>query len=145
MIPPFANIGSVWRVLPPGIHVATIKEVERRFATDTHRKRLFDGFWRATGVLRAARCRAVYLDGSFVTEKPNPVDFDACWDSVGVDSRKLDPVLLDFSNARQAQKKKYFGELFPASALAGPGCFFLDFFQIDRHTGKSKGILWIRL
>jgi len=145
MIPASVDIGSLWKVLPPGIHDATLDEARNRFATNDHRKRLFDGFARATEMLRVAGCRTVYLDGSFVTTKPHPGDFDACWDDAGVSVRKLDPVLLDFTNKRRTQKQKYHGELFPAWASAALGSAFIDFFQTDRHTGKDKGIIRIRL
>lgn len=132
-------------MLPPGIHDATLLQVDDRFATNSHRKHLFDGFRRAAEALRAAGCATVYLDGSFVTDKPTPADFDACWDDSGLDVNQLDKVLLDFTNKRQAQKKKYLGELFPARNAAASGIAFLDFFQADRHTGKRKGILRIGL
>lgn len=80
----------------------------------------------------------LYLDGSFVTSKQIPADFDACWDSAGVDPGLLDPVLLDFSGGRAAQKVKYRGELLPSSV-------FLDFFQIDKQSGRSKGIIVLDL
>ncbi len=58
----------------------------------------------------------------------------------------LDPVLLDFSNQRAAQKAKYGGELFPAEAAAEPGGMrFVDYFQRDRVTGAAKGIVAIDL
>lgn len=100
MIPAFIDLGdpALWRVLPPGIHPATLLEVETRFATNAHRAKLFDGFRQAVTSLEGAGCRQVYLNGSFVTEKPYPGDFDACWEPAGVDLNQLDPVLLDFSN-----------------------------------------------
>jgi hypothetical protein len=95
--------------------------------------------------LRGAGCRTIYLDGSFVTDKTIPGDFDACWDVAGVVGAtllRLDPVLLDFADDRAAQKAKYFGEFFPAQALeVGRGRVFLDFFQIDKRTGDPKGIV----
>ena len=96
-------------------------------------------------MLRVARCKTVYLDGSFVTAKSIPGDFDACWDDAGVSVRKLDPVLLDFTHKRRAQKQKYHGEFFPGGAPAAPGSVFIDFFQTDKHTGQEKGIIRIRL
>lgn len=42
-----------------------------------------------------------------------PGDFDACWDTDGVDLDVLDPVLLDLSNHRAAQRQRFGGELFP--------------------------------
>jgi hypothetical protein len=63
-----------------------------------------------------------------------------------VDGERLDPVLLDFTDRRAAQKAKYGGELFPSLAFADPaGNTFLEFFQIDKSTGKAKGIIAIDL
>ncbi len=145
MIPDLVGIGGLWKVLPAGVHNATFDEVEARFATSEHRKRLFSGFKQAALVLRAAGCRRVFLDGSFITAKPLPGDFDVCWDSTGVDPTKLDPVLLDFSNARRKQKDRFKGEFFPANFLADGKHRFLDFFQIDKDTGNAKGIICIEL
>lgn len=104
------------------------------------------GLKEALQALAAAGCRTLYIDGSFVTAKELPGDFDGCWDSEGVDGDLLEPVLLDFSNRRAAQKAKYGGELFPSVALADPaGNTFLDFFQIDKATGDAKGIIAIDL
>jgi hypothetical protein len=75
-----------------------------------------------------------------------PGDFDACWSVSGVDPNLLDPVLLTFDNHRAAQKAKYFGEMFPAELPEGvSGRRFLDFFQIDKITGRPKGIVGLRL
>jgi hypothetical protein len=93
-----------------------------------------------------AGCSRVYLNGSFVAEKELPGDFDACWEASGVDPDLLDPVLLDFSDRRAAQKAMYGGELFPAEVVAEPGgTRFLDYFQRDRITGEAKGIVAIDL
>jgi len=52
----------------------------------------------------------VWLNGSFATSKDEPGDFDACWDTDGVDLDALDPVILDLSAGRSAQKTRYGGE-----------------------------------
>ncbi len=104
------------------------------------------GFGAALENLKSAGCRAVYLDGSFVTIKVIPNDYDACWNEDGVDPYLLDPVLLTFDAGRAAQKAKYMGELFPASVIANAGGLsFLDFFQTDKETGDPKGIVAIGL
>ena len=41
---------------------------------------------------RPTETRRVYLDGSFVSAKLIPGDFDACWDEDGVDFDSIDPV-----------------------------------------------------
>ena len=91
-------------------------------------------------------CRTVYVDGSFVTCKSWPRDFDACWDVAGVDPQRLAPFLLDFSSGRAAQKARFGGELFPVQLPKGPSCkTFLEFLQTDRQTGDPKGIIALDL
>ena len=139
------SIGAIWKVLPPGIHDATFDDVAHSFATNAKRKTLYEGLVRGCQALKVAGCRTVYLDGSYITEKLSPGDFDVCWDPTGVDPAKLDPVLLDFSNKRSNQKMKYGGEFFPSSAKADGSRTFIDFFQMDRESGNEKGIIQIRL
>jgi|SRR6478672_1777406 len=142
MIPPFDETGN----LPPGIHKATWGEVEARFSGSPRRAALALGLREALVVLRNAGCQTACIDGSFVTSKEEPGDFDVCWEARNVDPDALDPVLLRFSEGRRAQKERFGGELFPAEALADPmGTRFLDYFQRDRNTGEPKGIIQIDL
>jgi hypothetical protein len=147
MIPTLIDLGSPapWPVLPPGIHDTTLVEIESTFATTPHRRALFEGFGRVVLALESAGCATVYLDGSFVTGKPHPLDYDGCWELAGVDPTKLDPVLMRFENKRAAQKLKFLGEMFIAERLGAPGVTFLDFFQREKFSGRPKGILRMRL
>ena len=96
--------------------------------------------------LRDAGCRTAYINGSFVTRKAIPNDYDVCWEESGVDPVILDPVLLIFDPGRVAQRAKYMGELFPASVTAdADGLSFLEFFQTDKETGRTKGIVAMNL
>ena len=141
MIPAFNSDGN----LPTGVHWATWQEFAARFGTTPHRQQLLKGLKSALDSLSKAGCQTVYRDGSFVTKKENPNDFDGCWDLTGVDPSLLDPILLLLDDKRVAQKAKYKGELFPASFTAdGVGNTYLDFFQIDRD-GNPKGIVAIDL
>ena len=141
-IPPFREGGN----LPRGIHEATWDEIVARFGTTAWRRELLAGVRDALESLRHAGCQRVYIDGSFVTAKEAPGDFDACWEIAGVDAGLLDPLLLDFSNARAAQKERFRGELFPAEAIADPdGTRFLDYFRRDKFTGEPKGIVALDL
>ena len=107
---------------------------------------LLSGIRAALENLRDAGCKTAYIDGSFVTDKVHPNDFDACWEEEGVDPLLLDPVLLTFDAGRATQKAKYYGELFPASIGAdSEGMSFLEFFQVDRNSGEPKGIVAIDL
>ena len=125
----------------------TLAEIEERFCANDHRKKLFEGLCAVIENLRQAGCRVAYVDGSFVTGKPLPSDFDGCWDPVGVLAARLDPVLLDFENGRAAQKKKYGGEMFICTSPAVPSgnIRFLEFFQKEKHTGEAKGLIGLRL
>jgi hypothetical protein len=146
MIPSLiALAGAPWKVLPPGIHPATLSEVEATFAINQPRRDLFAGFKVGAASLFSAGCLTLFLDGSYVTAKPIPGDYDACWHPAGVDPAKLDPVFRDFSNLRQAQKAKFGGEYFPSTMGNTPSQPFLDFFQNERFTGGRKGIVSIDL
>ena len=95
--------------------------------------------------LRNAGCRMAYIDGSFVTDKEFPEDYDGCRDMRGVDIGMLDPTLYDITQARKAQKDKYFGEFFPMSWIADTeGRTFMEFFQTDRRQ-SPKGLIALEL
>jgi hypothetical protein len=146
VLPPFNRLTGN---LPPGVHVATWGEMVARYSHTPHRLILLAGCKAALDTLRLAGCRRAYIDGCFVTAKAVPHDFDVCWEIAGVDFvvlDQLDPVLLDWSNRRAAQKAKFGGELFIANASADQwGLPYLEFFQRDRDTGQPKGIVAIDL
>ena len=73
--------------------------------------------WRCRKIVRRMRpmllhmrdvgCNFVNIDGSFVTSKINPNDFDGTWDPEGVDVTKLDPIIKN--EDKFSMKEKYFG------------------------------------
>lgn len=131
--------------LPEGIYQATWKEVDERLGFTPRRQRLLRGLGEALDMLRQHRCERVWIDGSFVTDGPEPGDFDCCWDYRGVALASLQtecPIFFDFTDGRRAQKQRFGGELFLAHFPADPiGTLFLDFFQIDKRTSNRKGII----
>ena len=141
MIP---EVDQVTGYLPPGVHRATWVEVVERWNLNSHRSRLLVGLWSLCHNLAEAGCRELILDGSFVTSKPIPGDYDAAWETAGVRPELLDPVLLDFGNHRAAMKAKYLGDLFPATASTPFGVLFRDFFRTDRN-GVEKGVVLIEI
>ncbi len=141
MIPPFT---SPTGYLPPGIHDATWGELVARYGINPYRARLLDGLLAALRNLRGAGCLVALIDGSFVTAKRFPGDYDGAWDPGGVDPGLVDPILLTFDNSRAAMKAKYLGELFPATWPAAPGVAFAEFFQKDRD-GVAKGLVRLGL
>ena len=132
--------------LPPGLHVATWAEVVNYFGWNVRRRQICVGLHRALINLQSAGCSRVLIDGSFVTAKDQPGDFDAAYDPKGVDGSLLDPILRRFDDERKAMKAKYFGEVFPWGEIACSvtGKLFLEFFQQDR-SGIPKGAVMMKL
>ena len=142
MIPEFNDQGN----LPPGIHPATWSDVLDRFGNTPYRRGLTAGLKEAALALKAAGCQRLYLNGSFTSAKKIPRDYDACWDTAGVNLTLVDPVLKIFADGRAAQKARFRGELFPAGSRADvSGRTYLHFFQRDQQTGKAKGIILLDL
>ena len=133
-------------ILKPGIHDLTLKEIEKIFCFNAHRKSLFKGLKKAVNNLKAAGVKEIYIDGSFVGDKELPSDIDGCWmPTDGLKVGKIDPVLLDFSDSRKKMKKKFGVDFFLANTIEGAsGEPFLEFFQTDRD-GKRKGIIKIKM
>lgn len=137
-LPGFDSTGR----LPVGIYDASWDEFERRFGWNERRKIMITGLREAGDLLYRAGCRKIYVDGSFITNKELPGDFDALWDSTGVVLNfllRIAPELFDMGNERGAQKARFGGEFRPATKA------FLDFFQFDTRTQTAKGIIRISL
>jgi hypothetical protein len=126
--------------LPAGIHSAVWSEVPSLFGGNSHRQQLIAGLRLGLRNLAGAGCRSVLVDGSFVTAKDLPNDYDAAWEMLGVDPNRLDPVFFDFRNSRAAMKLKFRGEFFPADLAAKPGILYRDFFMRDKN-GMPKGLI----
>lgn len=132
--------------LKPGVHNMSWDNFRKLFSYNAHRTWLLTGLEAAIGALKHAGCQTIYVDGSYVTLKDYPDDYDACWDITGIDVNLIDPILLKFDDGRRAMKIKYKGDLFPAQVKEGGSKkIFLDFFQIDKSTGVSKGIVKLDL
>lgn len=138
---------TVEGTLPPGEHAADWPECVNRFGWNPYRLWLLEGLLLALQNLRNAGCRRVFLDGSFVTTKEVPGDYDGCWETRGVDTSLLDPLFIDINEIRAGRKKqkaKYRGELFAASWPADGKRLFRQFFQYDRND-RPKGVVVIDL
>lgn len=130
-------------LLPSGIHDGTFEEVADAFAGTAWRAWLLEGLRLALLDLGAAGCQRAYLDGSYVTDKEVPGDFDLCWDRDGVSRALLHPVILDVTPPRDEQKSRYRGDLLPNVRELDSGLLFVDFFQQHKETGDPKGIVRI--
>jgi hypothetical protein len=132
--------------LPAGVHPWDWVDFAPAFAWNRRRQFLVGGLYRALNNLRHAGCRAVIVDGSFVTRKDHPGDYDAAFDPIGVNGNLVDPVLLRHDDGRKSMKAKYFGEVFPWGALAcaNTGMIYRDFFLQDQ-SGQPKGVVLLDL
>lgn len=144
MIPEFDENGN----LPPGIHWATWEEFIDRFGNTPRRSRLIKGLKMAIEQLFAAGCQTIYIDGSFITNKLNPGDFDVCWDANGVDINYLESIAPILYNSQRTanQKSLYGGEFFRSDFPADIyGTSYFDFFQFDTRTNTPKGLTGLDL
>lgn len=140
-IPDFDGVGQ----LPPGTYIASWVEVATRYGGGERRRELLVGLERLLALLAAVGCRRVWLDGSFVTNKVAPGDFDLAWDLGGVDLdalRQRDPVLDPLLPGRSAQLRRYGGECFAVSEPVTSGV--VANFRYDR-LGREKGIVLVEL
>lgn len=130
--------------LPPGVHPWAWPDFLNVFAWNARRRFLAGGLYRALRNLKNAGCKAAIIDGSYVTAKELPGDFDAAFDPNGVNGILVDPVLLRHADGRKAMKAKYLGDLFPWGSVAcqSTGTIYQDFFQTDRD-GAPKGIVFL--
>ena len=141
MIPKLRQNGT----LPPGQHPASWAEVVAAFGTTPWRSNLIPGLEKLCRHLRAAGAAHVWLDGSFTTKDPLPVDYDVCYPAKQTDASKLD-ICIKMVN-RTEMKDTYFGEAYADDLpCAIPGAkTVLDLFQLIKGTTKPKGIVLLDL
>ena len=133
MIPPFDESGC----LPPGVHIATLAEVEAHFGrqSELRRVQMESVRWMVDLAVRAG-VRRIVLNGSFVTDIMEPNDVDC--------------VLLFAPGGRRdraALNELEVGLPFLDIALVGPEDFLefvRDTFAADR-SGTPKGMIEVML
>lgn len=135
--------------LEPGLHQLSFEELTKEYGYTMHRIQLLYGLKLAVNDLKVCGCSKIFIDGSFVTRKYTPNDYDACWSERGVDIgllQRQSPLFFDFDNHRANQKGYYKGEWFPADTPAqiNPIVIYLNFFQRDREN-DAKGIITISI
>ena len=125
MIPPFDDSGC----LPPGVHAATLAEVETRFGRQSELRRVqMDSVrWMVELAVRAGVHRIV-LNGSFVTDimEPNDVDCVLLFIPGRRRSRPATKQLraglpfLDIALVDQKEFDRLVGEFFAADRFGAP-------------------------
>lgn len=138
--------------LAPGIYSLSWSEISNELGWNVYRKTLIDGLKNGLIALKNCGCKMAYIDGSFVSQKARPGDFDVCYEESGMDFAKLkkdyEPLTI-FANMRELQKTIYKGEFFRANDLADllTGVNFRTFFQQIKYSFpvEYKGIISINL
>jgi hypothetical protein len=125
-----------------GEHEATPEEIEARFGWNEHRQKMLLGLWEILLHLKRAHCTLAYLDGSFVTRKHKPADFDLCWQELSVDESLLPRVFFDFTQKRAAQRRRFGEKSFwrqPLGELTD-GPFWISFNDASARTGGRASL-----
>ena len=127
--------------LVPSEHTLSWEDVVSEFGTNDWRKELLTGLRRALINFAKAGCSSVLLNGSFVTNKEKPGDYDVAWVEDGVDDNLLDLVFFDYENGCERMKEEYLGEFFPSRMRTADGRFHRDFFkriEMEQQRGLLK-------
>jgi len=141
----YASFGA----LEPGIYPMTWEEFKEKFGYNEYRAWLLEGLEWAIADLKKIGCKAIFVDGSFITKKILPGDFDLCWEEEGVDlvaASKICPGLFDCGRKMEKIKARYRGDVAPSESIADikKDITFLGLFTEDRQ-GRAKGIIRISI
>jgi hypothetical protein len=145
MIPDFYiydNIGY----LPEGLHNAKWLEFKEKFDFSFKRKKILSGILSFGRLIKQAGGKKIYIDGSFVTNKKIPKDWDGCYCMCELNLSIASTLIQNTNINRTKIKKEYFGDVFAEDCIeASSGLPFIDFFQRIRGTDKKKGIIVLDL
>ena len=91
-------------------------------------------------MIKRAGGSKIYVDGSFVTGKKIPGDWDGCYCNCEIDQSLLDPIILEYNRIKI--KNKYMCDIFADDCIeTSSGVLFVDFFQEIRGDSMKKGII----
>lgn len=129
--------------LPKGIHKATLNEIKQRFgSSSSKRKELFKGFQSLVQLLRKHKgdIKEFLLNGSFVTNKELPKDFDC----ILIVKKDFDFNSPEVKQLRRS-KELFNGHILTAIEEDTIECHrLIDFFGHDRDR-KPKGLVGVIL
>ena len=130
-IPEFDEHGH----LPEGVHDCTLPEIGERFGWNDHRQKLVDGLIACVqNEIRPDFQQPVLVDGSFVTDKPEPGDVDIALDFQDASDEVKWQGFLFFSNEKTRIDKKYGVDLWVR--IPNLTKDFSTFFQ---YLGEKRG------
>lgn len=136
-------------LLPPGIHNCVADEVEANFCDTPARQAVWQDF---QGFLAWVQTKpgpvALFVDGSFVTNKAAPGDIDVAVDITACSDADQNEWLVAYHRDHARLKREFRTDFYPV--IVGVGHDFTAFFQYVRvdeafargaPDGTRKGIL----
>src|SRR5262249_3227981 len=126
--------------LPPGPHWGSWDEIVERFGWNERRRTLLAGLRLALRDLHQAGGRTFYLNGSFVTSKEEPGDFELAYITFVINDAPLEttwPLLFgEGEDNAAAWRSHYLGDILPHDSSGYWS--WLNYFSTDRR-GVTKG------
>jgi hypothetical protein len=133
MIPDFDDDGY----LPPGIHEATLDEIETRFGAESEvRRTQFQSMCWLIDLAKAAKARRLIINGSFTTDRYEPNDID-CVLLIDADYDSESPAGVEIADGLPFLTIELAGE--DVFRYMAESCFASDRF------GKPKGVVEVVL
>lgn len=130
--------------LPPGIHPTSWAEFATTYGTTPRRSALLANMeFLLQEARRTGHSDKIYVGGSFVSAKPNPVDFDLTWKISGKEIAKLQettPIVVN----REHQKSLLGGQLM-ATYPNSPNGGVLQFLMENRKYRIPVGVVELDL
>ncbi len=141
-IPPLQEDG----LLPPGLYLAEMNEIEERFGQSTpRRKEMFERLRMFVELAQHCGALRMFVNGSFVTSKSEPRDVDVV---IWPGTRYIE--LLNNNDENAKRLKKMFDTRMPKEALLATDeqeweGWVLFFSRIRGHLSKRKGLVEVKL
>jgi hypothetical protein len=142
---PFPPLQKKSGYLPPGEFIASLEEIETRFGLSSERRKvLMLGLKKAVLNFREAGVKKIWIDGSFISARKEPLDIDGCWEyNEQVDLKKLDRCFVNID--RNDMRFRYGLDFFPSNGVEFSSQKpFPYFFQFSRDD-KKKGIIILNI
>src|SRR5438445_104617 len=117
----------------------TLKQFQKAFGTNPGRIEKISVAISFFKIFSTCGCTNVYIGGSFVSTKENPVDIDLCFDIASVDLEKLKkkfPEFFDFNKLGEIRKYKECHIFYFDTKTT----YLLEMLKEDRD-GNSKGLV----
>ena len=135
-------------MLPEGLYDTAIEEIRTTMGFTRRRLELIDGLVRYLDAWdRQNLLECTIIDGSFVTDKPEPGDIDILLvpTTEGLRSMEYANLVLELCLNRDETKERYGCEAFPVLGSDSQNYReWYTFFSTDRH-GNKRGLLRVNL